>query len=206
MLKKLLICFTLLTSLFSATYAEEITMIILQTSLKKEGSRSDLLGDILFEKAKKAGFKVEKISLKEFPLPICDGDGGAAYDQPQVKIIHDKIKAAKVILVAFPIHNYSVAASTKNLFELTTHSHKDILKGDAWRGKVVGLAAAAGSANSMLAPLSFISTLIVDQRCVVIPHYAVATGDDFKDKDPTKTLNDRLDKMIEQAKTLGAAV
>ena len=178
-------------------------MLVLQTSLKKEGSRSDLLGEILFEKAQKAGFKVEKISLKAFDLPLCDGHGGAAYDHPHVKIIHDKIKQAKVILVTLPIHNYSVAASTKNLFELTTHPHKDILKGDAWRGKIVGVAAAAGSSKSLLAPLSFINTLILEQQCFIIPHYALATGDDFKDKDPIKELNDRLDKVIEEAKHLG---
>lgn len=204
MLKKMLIWLAVFIPLLTEVSAAEITAVVLQTSLNKKNSRSDVLGDLLFEKAVKAGFKVEKISLKDFSLPLCDGHEGSAYDDPQVKILHDKIKLAKVIFVAAPIYNYSIAASTKNLFELTSHSHKDILAGDPWRGKVVGLAVAAGSANSMLAPLSFINTLMLDQRCLVIPQFVVASGDDFKDKQPLTQLTERLDKLIEQAKRLAS--
>lgn len=207
MFKKAIIYFGMLVNLCPlAAKAEPLTAIILQTSLNEKDSRSDLLGDILFDKATKAGFKAEKVSLKDFPLPLSNGHGGSAFENSHVKTIHDKIKQAQVIFVAFPIYNYAVSASTKNLFELTSHNHKNVLAGDAWQGKVVGLVGASGSSKSMLAPLSFAGSLITDQKCHVIPHIAVASGEDFKEKEPSKELEDRLDKMIDQAKLLGAAL
>lgn len=204
MFKKSIIYLGLLVGfLLPTAKAEPLTAIILQTSLNEKDSRSDLLGNILYDKAIKAGFKVEKASLKDFPLPLSNGHGGSAFDDSHVKTLHDKIKQAQVIFVAFPIYNYAASAATKNLFELTSHKHNDTLPGDAWQGKVVGLAGASGSSRSMLAPLSFAGSLITDQKCHVIPHIAIATNEDFKEKEPTKELADRLDKMVEQAKRLG---
>lgn len=204
---RFLVYFGLLAGLFLPTAkAEPLTALVLQTSLNEKDSRSDLLGDILFDKAIKAGFKVQKISLKDFPLPLSNGHEGSAFDDKNVKTFHDKIKQAQVILVAFPIYNYAVSAATKNVFELTSHPHKNVLSGDAWMGKVVGLAGASGSSKSMLAPLGFAGSLITDQKCHVIPHIAIAINEDFKEKEPSKELSDRLDKMIDQAKRLGAAL
>ncbi|WP_032113067.1 NADPH-dependent FMN reductase [Candidatus Paracaedibacter symbiosus] len=203
MLKKIISYLTLLIGFcLSTVNAEPITAIVLQTSLNKTDSRSDLIGEILYDKATKAGFKVEKISLKDFPLPLCDGHGGAAFDDPNVKILHAKIKEAKAIFVAFPVYNYAVSAGTKNLFELTSHPHKDILSGDAWGGKVVALIGSAGSPKSMLAPLSFADSIMTDQKCHIVPHITIANADDFKDKKPTKELDERLNKIVEQAKQL----
>lgn len=207
MIKKSIIYLGLLVglSLISAQ-AEPLTAIVLQTSLNEKNSLSDLLGEILFDKATKAEFKVEKVSLKDFSIPFNNGHDGSAFDDKQVKVLHDKIKQAQVIFVTFPIYNYAVSAVTKNLFELTSHKHKDVLSGDAWMGKVVGLAGAAGSSKSMLATLGFAGSLITDQKCHIIPYIAVATNEDFKEKEPTKELIDRLNNMVEQAKRLGKAL
>lgn len=207
MIKKSVIFFYMVVNFcLSTTNAEPLTAIILQTSLNEKDSRSDLLGNILFDKVTKAGFRVEKVSLKDFPLPLNNGHDGTAFDNSYVKTLHDKIKQAQVIFIAFPIYNYAVSAATKNLFELTSHQHGNTLSGDAWAGKVVGLAGASGSSKSMLAPLGFAGSLITDQKCHIIPHIAVATKEDFKEKEPTQALEDRLSNMVEQAKRLATAL
>lgn len=199
----------LLTVLFFwvllAPMAQAGTILIIKTSLNKD-SKSDLLGDSLFKKATDLKLEVEQISLKNYTLPFCDGHEGAAYDNPQVKELHDKIKKASVIIITAPIYNFAVSAATKNLYELTSHPHKDILAGDAWRGKVVAFAGASGSPKSLMAPLSFLNTLILDGKCIIVPEIVMTSGDDIKEKAPTKEINDRLDNLLAQTQLLGKAV
>lgn len=199
MMKKIGMLFILtLCGVLAAPLAHAAKILILQTSLNKE-SKSDLLANALFKKAKELQLDVEQLSLKNYPLPLCDGHEGASYDNPQVKVIHDKIKNASVIIIAAPVYNFAVSAGTKNLYELTSHPHKSVLSGDAWRGKIVGFAGASGSPKSLMAPLSFINSLMLDAKCLIIPEIVMASGDDFKGQDPSQEISDRLSSLLTQA-------
>src|SRR5438105_347459 len=106
--------------------------LVISSSLRPE-SLSRRLGQQL---ASDLGGAAEHIDLREFPLPICDGE--SAYSDPNVAKLSGKIDAARVILVATPIYNYDANAAVKNLVELT---------GSAWENKIVGFACAAGGAS-----------------------------------------------------------
>jgi FMN reductase len=124
--------------------------------------------------------ETELIDLKDYPIPLCDGD--QAYSNPNVGILRQKIQDAKGILLASSIYNYDLNASAKNLVEVT---------GKAWSEKIIGLMAAAGGKGSFMAPMMFANSLILDFRCVLIPRYVYATGDAF---DSGKLIDEEIQK------------
>jgi NAD(P)H-dependent FMN reductase len=116
----------------------------------------------------KIGAAAEMLCLRENPLPMCDGE--AAYGDPQVAVLAGKIEAARVIVIATPIYNYDANAAAKNLVELT---------GSAWEDKIVGFLCAAGGPLSYMSIISLANSLMLDFRCVVLPRFVYATGNDF---------------------------
>src|SRR5882757_6731218 len=70
--------------------------LIISASLRP-GSLSRLLGQFLAEEL--AG---EHLDLREYPLPMCDGD--AAYADPSVEKLRARIAGARAIFLAVPIY------------------------------------------------------------------------------------------------------
>jgi NAD(P)H-dependent FMN reductase len=170
-------------------------------------SRSAELAQYAVEYLKLKGQDVDFIDLRQYNLPIANGHDQSAYDDPQVKNIHDRIFKAHAVIIASPIYNYSVAATTKNLVELTTHPHKDILSGQAWRNKIVGFMGVSGSEGSLLAFLPFLSSLMMDAKVVVVPAFVMASGEDFKNQNKVsqnikKRIEELSDKMVQFSQAL----
>jgi NAD(P)H-dependent FMN reductase len=162
--------------------------LVISSSLRP-GSLSRQMG--LFVAAE-LGDAAEHVDLREFPLPLCDGE--AAYSDPNVEKLRAKIQAARVILVATPVYNYDANAVVKNLIELT---------GSAWEDKIVGFACAAGGQASYMSIMALANSLMLDFRCVIIPRFVYATGDDFHEKNtPRPALAQRLKQLAEAAKRL----
>ncbi len=141
--------------------------LVISSSLRP-GSLSQVLGRAL---AKEFGSEAEHIDLREYPLPMCDGD--AAYSDPNVDLLRAKIAAARVILISVPVYNYDANAAAKNLIELT---------GSSWENKIVGFACAAGGQSSYMSIMSLANSLMLDFRCIILPRFIYATGDDFADE------------------------
>ena len=112
--------------------------------------------------------QAELIDLREHPLPLCDGE--SSYGHPDVAKLSARIKAARVIVVSTPIYNYGANAAAKNLVELT---------GSAWEDRIVGFLCAAGGDSSYMSIVGLANSLMLDFRCVILPRFVYATGDDF---------------------------
>ena len=80
------------------------------------------------------------------------------------------MRAAKGVVLCFPVYNHQANAAAKNFVEVTN---------DGWKGKVVGLVANGGTERSYLAPLSLANSLMVDHRCVVVPRFVFITPPNF---------------------------
>jgi FMN reductase len=118
------------------------------------------MGRMAFDYLQKAGVTCDWLDLNELDLPLCDAD--ACYDQPAAQKLSAAIEAADGLIVATPVYNYDVSAAAKNMIELT---------GSAWEDKVVGFLCAAGGRSS----------LMLDFRCVIIPRFVFAIGEEFDD-------------------------
>lgn len=143
--------------------------LIIGTSLNPE-SHSQLMAEEAFQYMK-AKEEVEYLDLRKIrTLPFCHG---LKEKKPAFVIeLMEKIKKADGIIIATPVYNYSMTGGTKNFVEITQ---------EGWNGKVVGILAAAGGIRSYLAPVPLMNILMLDFKCVIVPNFVHAYGEDFDD-------------------------
>jgi FMN reductase len=160
--------------------------LIISASLRT-ASLSRIMAEAMREAYAKLGATTVLVDLREYVLPLCDGE--AAYDHAHVTTLTSLIEAARVIIVATPIYNYDDNAAAKNLVELT---------GSAWENKIVGFLCAAGGGSSYMSIMGLANSLMLDFRCLIIPRFVYAKGDDFTTKkEPTADLAARIAQLAE---------
>jgi len=139
------------------------------------------------------------LDLRDYPLPLCDG--GDSFSHPLVKKLQPMIAAADGILIATPVYNYDVNAALKNMVELT---------GDVWEQKLVGFLVAAGGKSSYMSVMKFGNSLMFEFRCLIIPRFVYATGEDFSPESnmPRPKIQERINELctalIKYGKALSA--
>jgi len=131
---------------------------------------------------------VEFIDLQDYNLPFCDGD--ACYENSSVIELKKLVKESKSAIIASPIYMYDLNAAAKNFIELT---------GRSWTDKVVGFICAAGGKGSYMSVTSYMNSLMLDFRCIIIPRFVYADGSGFDEnkniKDP---IQDRIKELVNQ--------
>ena len=167
--------------------------LVFSTSLHPN-SRSRVLANAAVQQMQELGQACELLDLAALdPLPPCNGHD--CYGDPLVGQLSGKIAAASGILIATPVYNYDVAASCKNLIELT---------GSAWNDKVIGLLCAAGGQGSYMAPMSLFNSLMLDFRCLILPKFVFALEGCFKDGQlRDENISGRIDELVKQLVRLG---
>jgi FMN reductase len=125
------------------------------------------------------------MDISEMDLPLCDAD--KCYLNQSAQKLNKAVETADGILIAAPVYNYDVAASAKNMIELT---------GSSWEEKVVGFLCAAGGNTSYMAVMAYANSLMLDFRTVIIPRFVYATSDAFKGD---QIVNKKVVTRIEQA-------
>ena len=151
-------------------------------------SNSRRMGRVAFAHLQRRKADCDWIDLREMELPLCDAD--KCYGMPASKKLSAAIEHADGILIAAPVYNYDVAAATKNMIELT---------GSAWEDKVVGFVCAAGGHASYMSVMAYANSLMLDFRCVIIPRFAVATGEAFYGKHITdKKIAQRIERVADE--------
>ncbi len=175
--------------------------LVISSSLHP-ASRSRLMARLAFERlqqiAESAGLEhsVAWLDLAEHSLPLCDGQ--AAYRDPTVAVLAERIAAARGVLVASPIYNFDVNSALKNLVELTSR---------AWQDKVVGLMCAAGAVGSYMGLMPFANSLMLDFRCLILPRFVYATGAAFAvDSIQDVEIQNRILELAERFYTVTQAV
>ena len=70
----------------------------------------------------------------------------------------------------------------------------------AWTGKLVGFICAAGGKNSYMAPVSMINSLMLHNRCLIIPRFVYANSEDFlEDGLIDDSILDRIKQLVDEA-------
>ena len=136
------------------------------------------------------------IDLSSLEIPFCDGN--ECYNSAVVGELKEQITSAKSIIIASPIYNYDLNAAAKNLMELT---------GRAWTDKLVGFICAAGGKGSYMSPISFMNSLMLDFRCIIIPRFIYATGESFDSNNvPNNDTKDRIKELVNTSIKLGKVI
>jgi FMN reductase len=162
-------------------------ILVFSTSLHPD-SRSRLLANVAAGRLNALDQTNELIDLATLELPACNGHD--CYSQPLVGQLAHKIAAARGILIATPIYNYDVSSTAKNLIELT---------GSAWNDKVVGLLCSAGGKGSLMAPMGFANSLMLDFRCLILPQYVFADETAFENGEIVESsIGTRIHALVSQ--------
>jgi NAD(P)H-dependent FMN reductase len=156
-------------------------ILIIATSLNAQ-SKSLILARKTHERL--LGRKVQStlISLRDYPLPFCDGTLEISHDRNALAL-RELVQQATHVVFGLPIYNVYVNAAAKNLIELLFNW--GCWKQDEWddyvMGKTAGFLCVGGADHSRLAVLSFANTLMVECWWWIAPRYVYAVEEDFKD-------------------------
>jgi len=149
-------------------------------STRKE-SFNKKLARIAAEESKKLGAEVTYIDLKDFPLPVYDGDLEAEGGQPEnAHKLHTLFLQHSGILLSSPEYNSSYSAVFKNVIDWISR----IKTSNAFNGKVVSLLSASPGALGGLRGLVQVRSLLGNLGMIVLPaQFALSgAGEAFNDK------------------------
>lgn len=132
-----------------------------------------------------AALDYEYVDLRDFPLPLCDGD--VSFGDANVLLLSEKLKAAQSIILAGAVYAYGISGAAKNMIDLT---------GKSWTGKPVGIMLAAGGSHSFMSSLGIANSLMLDYRCPIIPKFVYAESSDFDDGDLTASHETRIEELL----------
>jgi chromate reductase, NAD(P)H dehydrogenase (quinone) len=144
-------------------------------------SRSDSVNKkLVIEAAKIAcekGADVKYIDLKDWPIPLYDGDLEAKSGMPEnAKSIRRMMIASDVILIASPEYNGSVSALLKNVLDWASRSEEKGSSRDAFKGKTFVIMSASPGAGGGSRGLVHLRTIIENIGGTVIPQQVVIPG------------------------------
>ena len=140
--------------------------------------------------------EIKFLDLQTMDLPFCDGD--SCYDNPKVKELSQLVKESKSIIIASPIYMYDLNAAAKNFMELT---------GRAWTKKIVGFICAAGGKGSYMSVTSYMNSLMLDFRCIVIPRFVYTDGSGFDENYNIKSnIKERIKELVDQTTLLSSKI
>ena len=153
-------------------------------------SNSRRMGRVAFKHLQERKVDCEWLDISELGLPLCDAD--KCYSNPAAQELNKAIKSADGIMIAAPVYNYDVAASAKNMIELT---------GSSWEEKIVGFLCAAGGNSSYMAVMAYANSLMLDFRTVIVPRFVYATsdafdGDEIADKKVVSRIEQAADELV----------
>jgi len=116
----------------------------------------------------------ELIRLRDYPLPVYDGDLEASEGLPEnARRLKEKFVAADGLLLASPEYNGSVTGALKNVIDWVSRSEgKDEPPLVAFKGKVAGLLAASPGALGGLRGLAHLRTMLSGLGVFVVPEQA----------------------------------
>ncbi|MBI3829116.1 MAG: NAD(P)H-dependent oxidoreductase [Planctomycetes bacterium] len=160
-------------------------VLVVATSLNV-GSKSQILAREAHERLQRAGVESELLDLRAFDLPFVDGSGRAD-ENPEVQRLKTAFKRATHILLALPVYNGDVSATTRNLLNLGCNFHE----------KTVGFLCAAGGEKSYMAVVPLGNSLMFEFCSWIVPRYVFALPKDFENGEiANPDILSRIDRLI----------
>ena len=184
--------------------AKKIKILAFAGSLR-ESSYNKRVVKTAVKGAENAGAEVTFIDLKDYPLPIYDGDDHRENGFPENALKLQRILAAHDgLLIASPEYNGSVPGGLKNMIDWTSRKSDEFGMIEVFRGKVAGIMTASPGAFGGIRCLAHLRGVLTIMLVNVLPmEIAVAKvgemfegdGDEMTDE-KTKGLLEDLGKAL----------
>ena len=170
----------------------------------REGSFNKKLIAIAAAGAKEAGADVTLVDLREFPMPLYDGDLEAREGLPEnAKKLKALFLSHQALLISSPEYNSSYSPLFKNTIDWVSRQEKGEEPLAAYKGKIAGLMSASPGGLGGLRGLVHVRAVLGNIHVLVIPdQLAVSTAHEAFGSDGS--LKDL--KQQSQAKQIGAKV
>jgi chromate reductase len=174
----------------------------------REGSLNKKLLALAVEGAREAGAEVTVIDLRDYPMPIYDGDLEASDGVPEnARRIHALLEANDGLLIATPENNYSLSAVLKNTIDWASRPVDDHPTLHFFRGKTAALVSAAGTLGGKFGMAHLRGILSVFQIMVIPEQYGIVFA--FREIDengnlkaeheaPAKAVGARLAEVVDK--------
>jgi NAD(P)H-dependent FMN reductase len=148
-----------------------MTKIVAFSGSARKGSLNKKLVHAAVHALREAGAEVDEIDLRDYPMPLYDGDLEEAEGQPEnAGRLREKLAAADGLLVGCPEYNGLITPLLKNTIDWISRPDPDGNPGTAAvRGKVAALTAASPGGLGGLRGLPHVRTLLSNIGMVVIP-------------------------------------
>ncbi len=189
-----------------------IKILCLAGSLRKD-SLNKKLAKIAASKAEAAGAEVTYIDLKDFALPIYDGDieAESSLGLPEnAKKLKSLMKEHQAFLLACPEYNSSITPVLKNTIDWASRPLEGEKNLECFRGKIAGLLAASPGKLGGLRGLMTVRSILESIGTICIPEqFSVAqAGEAFdeagnlKDAKQTAEVDKVAKRLVEVASKL----
>lgn len=182
----------------------------------RKGSLNQALLDLAVTAAREKGAEVTEIRLKDFALPLYDGDLEVEAFPQGARELKALLRAHHGFLIASPEYNGSVSGVLKNAIDWASRptDGEPLTALSAFRGKVAGLMAASISpfgglrgVTHMRQILGTIQTVVATEQVLVpFAHGAFDENWTLKEALPAQLLGGLAARVIDLAERLEPAV
>ncbi len=156
-------------------------ILCLAGSLRKDSLNKKLV-KVAMAAAQEAGAECTYIDLKDYPMPIYDGDIEAESGIPEnARKLKKLMMEHQAFLIASPEYNSSVSGALKNFIDWTSRPEQGEKNIAAFIGKVAGIMACSPGALGGLRGLVTLRSILGNIRVLVVPeqHAVSQAGDAF---------------------------
>lgn len=148
---------------------KEVKILALAGSTR-EGSWNKKLAAAAAEAAREAGAEVTLIDLRDYPLPLYDGDLEKSQGLPDKAVaLKALFKAHDGLLIASPEYNGGFSAVLKNVIDWVSRQHGEESGLLPYSGKVAGLLAASPGRLGGIRGLAMLRQILSGLQVMVIP-------------------------------------
>jgi NAD(P)H-dependent FMN reductase len=135
----------------------------------RQGAFSKHLGRAACRLAETAGHRTSFVDLREFAMPLYDGDLESAQGLPDGAVrLRAAILASEAVLVVTPEYNASLPAVLKNALDWTSRPYAAEPGVSAWKNKVAALLATSPGALGGLRALVHLRQVLMNLGVLVL--------------------------------------
>lgn len=145
-------------------------------STRRESFNKRLL-PILSRGAERAGAQVTMVDLRDYAMPLYDGDLEAEQGVPAPALeLRGLLKSSSGLLLACPEYNSSISGVLKNTIDWVSRPVQGEDGLASLRGKAVGLVSASPGALGGLRGLVHVRAILGNLGCLVVPQQVAVGG------------------------------
>lgn len=146
-----------------------VRVLVFAGSLRA-ASLNKKLARLAAEMVRDAGAEATFVDLKDYPLPVYDGDLELASGLPaNARKLKDLFIAHDAFVIACPEYNAGVTGALKNAIDWVSRQDGEESGVVPYEGKVVGLCSAAGGVFFGIRAMEMLRNILMNLGCLVVP-------------------------------------